>query len=922
MSGGGREWSDEEVMREMATLDPDPEARRIYEEEIELDEDSDEYQENKARLEAKRQERRQNSTVPQATGGPNVSHPVGALPLAQLDALGPEERRRAAKRRGCDWPTTEQARDQLRDTLFQVIRHEDDAVIDAPTSLGKSHTVATTRWGAREDLTGGQPVVHLCETRDARDEVVQQADEHGGEYFVLRARHEACAVAAGDHDPADDEDADDPEVVVTINGEPASKWIQTVCDGRGVPFSAAHHHLEKHNDQGHDELPCHEGGRFPDDCDAAAQWDRLRDDVTRVRCDVHEHTVADCPDCGTERLRCDEAGTRGHSVADCSDCTEHRVRCDHHDPDHRVDSCIDCYDEGGGWAQPLIIATHNFAYVPGLRTGTNLVFDEQPDFRQELSKPDSRQEISTARVRSAVGAYLREIDAPVSTWEAFIQLARHGGANSDAANERDALQGALGAEPDREWYFENPDAHTLAPALARAIFYAEPRGNGRRVGKETYEPPRLDTHANDDDAWNQTWVSVVLDKHNDVQTVRTVPDLSAARSVVGLDAHPALPVWQANTLPWIQRKRVLEPEERHLWRRYERGLRVVQLGEATRPLASGTYFDNRGVRAVVEQLRDAYGADFRTAITADSVEDRLEQIMSQEGVADPDLMHFGEEKSRNDYAGEAVGLVEGCIDPGDDYILDLLAELDCDAEPERVDPADRDDPESAHHDDCAGEGCHECLGTGLERAHDRGFTGADADTAAEILASVRENHTAQAAGRYARNPDDPTDTATVFVRTDAMPPGFADVQVPGAVWVYARKQEQVVEALRERTRPVTARALARETGVSKQHVHDTLDRLVEHGAVDAFERAGANGATLYADVGVPNTGVVDLAGDGEETVNSPVWDSSTCLLTVDRPGTAPPGRTDGFSASDPRTGGEWDWRAAANGGDRASHDRG
>jgi hypothetical protein len=163
-------------------------------------------------------DRQQQQPTSRSTGG--VGMPTGTLPLGQLDAIAPEERRRAARTRGLDWPTTEQARDQLQETI-----NEDHRVVDAPTSLGKTHTVASTRWGARDDLTGNRPVVHLLETRDARDEAVEIAEEHGSEYTVLQSRHEACPVAAGDYDPPSDRDAADEldYEPITIEGEPASR---------------------------------------------------------------------------------------------------------------------------------------------------------------------------------------------------------------------------------------------------------------------------------------------------------------------------------------------------------------------------------------------------------------------------------------------------------------------------------------------------------------------------------------------------------------------------------------------------------------------------------------------------------------------------------------------------------------------------
>lgn len=707
--------------------------------------------------------------------------PVSALPLAQLDALEPEERRRAARKRGHEWPTTDDARERLFQTITEVMAEGDDRVIDAPTSLGKSHTIATTPWDAPQfdDVTGEQPVIHLSKTTDARDEAVEKSQNADVDHFVLLGRHDACPCARGDHDPHECEDED--RQPITINGESISEWMDHQCDVKGLPFSVAHSYARENNDQGV-ELPCCDES----ECYSTRQWDEYREN------------------------------------------------------DYR-----------------LIHATHNFAFVPGLRAYKNIVFDEEPDFTQELT---------TERVREAIGAYLRAIDAPVQSWEQFISMSLFEDAGGDAGRAKQQLKHSLDDVPDREWFVKHPDAHILAPALARAIFNAEDRGNERRVGKTPYEPPRLDANISDDDGWNREWVSVVLDAENDIETVRVVPGLNMARSVIGMDAHPAIPVWQANTLPHIKKREVLDAEERRLWRRYERGLRVVQVGDATRPLASEyaaeEYVNETALAALLEHIRDEYDG-FRTAITTNAVEDTLREMMDDVGINAPETMHYGEEKSRNDFADENVGFVNGCIDPGDDHIINLLAELDLDAEPALSE-------EDCEH--CAGSGCNQCLGEGKARAHGRGFEGDDAETAAEILASVRENHTAQSAGRYARNPDNPQDAATVFVRTDAMPAGFADVQVPGVVWAYGDKQQQLAEHLRGHPQPISAKDAAAEIGCSKQHAYKTLKRWAEDGTVQAIPGAGHQGATLYSESGLPTTGVAEL---GDQVTNPRVWDNRT-----------------------------------------------
>jgi hypothetical protein len=190
--------------------------------------------------------------------------PISTLLLRQLDRLSPDDRRRLAKQRGLEWPTTEQARDQLFDTIADVLRHGDARVVDAPTSLGKSYTIASTRWDAREDLTGGKSVIYLSKTCDAREEAVATAKSDGGQYFLLLSRDEACPVAAGEYDPPADGDVEIDYTPITIEGQPASEYIADLCEGRGLPFSAVHRHVEAENDQGI-ELPCCRGSSTADE---------------------------------------------------------------------------------------------------------------------------------------------------------------------------------------------------------------------------------------------------------------------------------------------------------------------------------------------------------------------------------------------------------------------------------------------------------------------------------------------------------------------------------------------------------------------------------------------------------------------------------------------------------------------------------
>lgn len=67
--------------------------------------------------------------------------------------------------------------------------HDDETVmIDAPTSAGKSHTVATTPWLDHPVVTDGLPVVHLAPTRKARDENAAKSSDAGVSYATLKGR--------------------------------------------------------------------------------------------------------------------------------------------------------------------------------------------------------------------------------------------------------------------------------------------------------------------------------------------------------------------------------------------------------------------------------------------------------------------------------------------------------------------------------------------------------------------------------------------------------------------------------------------------------------------------------------------------------------------------------------------------------------
>jgi len=751
---------------------------------------------------------------------PREGGPANILPAGLIEAADDAAAKALLREHGLDAIGIEKLRERLENRICTAMQEEDEAVIRAPTGSGKTFLGGTTEWREHPEITGDQPVLLLEPTRDARDEAYEDATEAGVEVERLLGRGEACPVARGIYDY--DGSADHS---FKIEGMAPSEWFEHHCEGKGIPFSVAHSWA---HDIAPNGLPCkrHKGG-----CPSEHQYD----DIPR--------------------------------------------------------------DDNGTPTRDVIVATHNFAFVPGLRHHSNVIMDERPDFTSDMTHD---------RVRSSVNAYLSWVDGRVENWADLAagretlshrenyremderDIARRRGLAS-AASYREVLQDDVREElderPDLRWYFETPQAHTLAPAIARAVWTAEERASGRRVGKVRYKPPRFENGQDTGAGYNAVWVTVVLDQQHEVRRIRTVPDFSSARSVIGLDAHAQEydPLWMLNTHPGMETRRTLSQQEEALYRRFVRGLEVVQVGTAVNPVTSDQWWDKEGTigtraEMIARRLREVYGGRFKTAITSNDVEADLERRMNTAGVPNPALMHYGATKGRNDFGGEDVGLCVGTIDPGDGPVLDTIAELDLDAEAPRVDPDEHGDEAYCQH--CAGNGCKRCDWTGRRREHGREFVGEDAGAATAALEAVRQGEVAQAVGRWARQADDPQDAATVYVMTSVLPDHMVDLQVPGVVWAATDNQREVLETLAANEGRATIPELTEEVGVTRQSVHRALETAAENGHVEVERGVGRYGANLYTPTEAFDAdGAVAVEGDDERLVTERVEGSITCSVT-------------------------------------------
>ncbi|MFB1063318.1 hypothetical protein [Natrinema sp. H-ect4] len=710
--------------------------------------------------------------------------------IEKLGALDPNERRRAVREHGFEWPTTDQVQVRLQRALFETMAQRQNRLFVAPTALGKTGLIVGTRWLDRRDITGGEPVVLSVGTTEARNEAKNRAQDNGLEVAVLESYDDLCPVAKGDYD---DE--------VWIEGIPASEWFNDEIETRGHQAGESHSRAEWLYDG---TLPCCAGEAT---CPLREQWEH-----------VPRHDDYDAP----------------------------------------------CYD--------LIIATDPLLHVPSLRQGTNVLQDEQPGYTTEFGDSDEHHQ---QRIQRMVRSFLREIDAPVKTWEQFVSLAR---SDVDATEVEESIQ----QDPSEDWPHYGENAHKHAPVLTRVLWKAfskEADQNGRSTAILEYASNQSDNYNDAEEQTERKWLSVVVNADNEVCSVRNIPDFSVSRSVIGLDAWPCPPLWEQNVLPDIDIERVLDRDERQLWRLFERELTVVQVGQASRPMTNMENFYEEHAQVIIETLYNRYPDQFSTAGAPKSIRNRIGTLMDEVGIEEPVMMHHGEQKSRNDFRDESVGFLYASIDPGDDPILDRLAECGYTARPEyrgydilcekcstrRGDGCDR-----CLCDHCRGSGCTVCHKTGRKRAHGRKFVGPDADKAEDLLASVRECNNAQMVGRWARKREI---SGIVFCCTDALPDSLVDYTIDDIAWPYGEKQRAVVEQMKRHdcatVTEIEAAIIEAETGfaegvssIARNTVRQTLNRLAEHGKLTIEENATSTGAHVYevvSDEHIGTYGIADLA---------------------------------------------------------------
>ncbi|MDZ5813376.1 hypothetical protein U4E84_18765, partial [Halorubrum sp. AD140] len=124
------------------------------------------------------------------------------------------------------------------------------------------------------------------------------------------------------------------------------------------------------------------------------------------------------------------------------------------------------------------------------------------------------------RVKAAVNAFIDDADTDVETVDELMTVASKENGDMghyELAEEFEDIYSLFNHRPDREWYYNHPDAHMEARAFTELLWDAARKqsdANGRRYAELIFDTPSLSKTPNDDDIVDTHRVSLVIDNDN------------------------------------------------------------------------------------------------------------------------------------------------------------------------------------------------------------------------------------------------------------------------------------------------------------------------------------------------------------------------------------------------------------------------
>jgi len=453
----------------------------------------------------------------------------------------------------------------------------------------------------------------------------------------------------------------------------------------------------------------------------------------------------------------------------------------------------------------VLVGHYVHAYVPKVRSGRTLVFDEFPE--EEFTHALEGDEF-----KRAVSAYLDTVESV--PFDDFTDLLENRDDDERRARAVEYLTRDTSVLCDTERAVYDENFHAYAPAAVLGLLASDDLGNG-------WEHAALDEDEAD---------GVTFDREATSVYVHDAPDLGYSRGVVCLDGTPTPEMWETALGTRLNHTQVLTDEERKEYVREGLNHSVVQTTEYVKPYSSGENVNVPKDTALLEAVGDKHDRDVdlittmsaRHAYPGDGDDGRAVEIDGVDAVE-----HYGNLKGSNQFEKSRLGAVVGSCHYGDRYVEKWGA----------------------------------FMGEAVERGDEKGRELSYGETGDKIHRHMTEHETVQAVLRFGRDGNG----ALVYVATSALPEWVpCDVTPPECGDVVRRTrsdaERDVIRALTEDGKQ-TVRELTAVVDVTARQVRNITEKLDDEGLVER-EKIGRGyecAATCDA-YDAPETADVDLEG--------------------------------------------------------------
>ena len=434
----------------------------------------------------------------------------------------------------------------------------------------------------------------------------------------------------------------------------------------------------------------------------------------------------------------------------------------------------------------VLIGYWSRAYARKVTWCRNVVFDEFPGDAM-ISNPN------WSSLAPAIATWLEDHDE--IPFDTRTDLIEH---RDDDDRREEALQYFRRHGFEKVDVFEDEDALTITPYVVYTLLAADDLGNGWE--RTSFPTDKMFSNS-----------VGLFDRENEEVYVHRPPTLKHTKSIVALDGTPHLLMWEDCIGQSLNHRQVLTDEERREYLTHVLKHTYVPLTDNFRPYTSGTYVDTLRDAAIIGTITERHeqqpalisskkairGDEEKESVTdwyekADLVRFEDDDFMA-EGSAVSQVKWRGAVLGTNELEDERVGLVEGGVHYGDDYVKFWTALGGHSTEAIEY----RDDP-----------------------GRTRSYTG----YGKSIAQHMKESQILQDSLRFGRDGDG----ATVYIDTNSYP-DWLPIAGKGEVRMRHGAERSVMEALtgeEMRTSEITD-----EVDISEQWARKVLNRLVDEGLV-------------------------------------------------------------------------------------------